>query len=313
MGPDDSAKSHQKSSHAMRPELRALDELRWCLFSPNLLTSESGLPVEPTCFVEARSHPVWTASDQLAESVFEMLTSASSYRVGMRFESLIRFGLEHDLAYTLLAHNLQVFEDKRTLGSFDFIVKNAEQQVEHWEVAVKYYLQSAATSEWSDWIGPNRRDRLDLKVSRMRDHQLPLSSHPAGRAALAGLGIERAPVKRALLKGILFYPWATAAVPPLFCEPTAPRGVWVQHSELSQYAQTRPSSRWIVRTRPDWIAPVSGAWAETIGMAALSEVSAQAERPVMVSRLEGQEDDRWRETERLFVVPDDWSESERGG
>ena len=46
----------------------------------------------------------------------------------------------------------------------------------HLESAIKYYLHRPPhPSQWQQWLGPNGRDRLDIKLAHMTEHQLPLS------------------------------------------------------------------------------------------------------------------------------------------
>ncbi len=74
--------------------------------------------------------------------------------------------------YQIEAEEIQLFEQKKTIGAIDFIIRNLQNsQLEHWEVAVKFYLLHD-----SKWFGPNAADRLDIKLDRMLNHQLKMSS-----------------------------------------------------------------------------------------------------------------------------------------
>ncbi|WP_105103124.1 DUF1853 family protein [Microbulbifer pacificus] len=104
------------------------------------------------------------------------LHDLKSQRLGIYFEQLWAFAFTHHPDYTLLARNLPIRTGQKTLGELDFVVRYLpDDTVEHWEVAVKFYLQVDHF-----WVGPGLRDRLDIKLARMRDHQLPVArSHPA--------------------------------------------------------------------------------------------------------------------------------------
>jgi hypothetical protein len=60
----------------------------------------------------------------------------------------------------------------------DFLVKDRiSQQVSHIELAVKLFLCEELHDESEDaahWIGPEGVDRLDLKLQKLREHQIPL-------------------------------------------------------------------------------------------------------------------------------------------
>ncbi|MCE0494551.1 DUF1853 family protein [Vibrio salinus] len=73
--------------------------------------------------------------------------------------------------YQLLAEEIQLIRDKKTLGAIDFIAHNIRtQHIEHWEVAIKFYLLHDEL-----WYGPNPKDRLDKKLDRMLHHQLAIN------------------------------------------------------------------------------------------------------------------------------------------
>lgn len=77
--------------------------------------------------------------------------------------------------YELMEEEVQLNWHKQTVGSIDFLVKNLRtDEIEHWEVAIKFYLAYN-----NSWPGPNAKDNLDKKASRMIEHQLTLSEHDA--------------------------------------------------------------------------------------------------------------------------------------
>ena len=119
----------------------------------------------------ARDIRKWlTQLDNSPTPLLETIQRRPTRSVGHYFETLVRFFIEDGPHFELLAHNLQVHVDKRTLGAMDFVVRDQFGAVEHWEVAVKFYLGASEIPRWSSWIGPNQRDRLDIKLQRMRDH-----------------------------------------------------------------------------------------------------------------------------------------------
>jgi len=73
-------------------------------------------------------------------------------------------------------------------------------------VAVKFYLGVDDTSEMSNWYGPNRHDRLDLKVDHLLQRQSIVSRDQRVRQWLKqkNLDINQCAV---ILKGRLYYPW----------------------------------------------------------------------------------------------------------
>ncbi|MFV0575612.1 MAG: DUF1853 family protein [Vibrio sp.] len=99
-------------------------------------------------------------------------------RLGFWYQHLCHQHFLSHPNYQVLAEEVQLNHEGKTIGAIDFILQNTRnQQVEHWEVAVKFYMLFDGL-----WYGPNSRDRLDLKLAHMLDHQLSMSQHPAFKA-----------------------------------------------------------------------------------------------------------------------------------
>jgi len=96
-------------------------------------------------------------------------------RLGFLYQYILSQLFSNSNNYQLMAEEIQLSAEGRTLGAIDFIVKNlVNSHVEHWEVAIKFYLLYQG-----HWYGPNAKDRLDLKLTKMLDHQLKMSSSSA--------------------------------------------------------------------------------------------------------------------------------------
>lgn len=153
-------------------------QLAFCLASPNLICST------PTELQQQQSHPfAWHDDDfwkqhylnyipklrrldQDPQTLIDFLASLKSTRLGLRFEYLIWFWLlDADYhCYDLLAHSHQVIEGAYTRGELDFVLFNRQSQsIEHWEVALKYYLGESDLS-LAHWYGLNRDDTLNKKL-----------------------------------------------------------------------------------------------------------------------------------------------------
>lgn len=73
-----------------------------------------------------------------------------------------------------LLSNIQIIDDKITLGELDII--SVGEKITHIEFCYKIYLLDPTLSdnEFDCWIGPNRRDSLAQKVDKLKTKQLPL-------------------------------------------------------------------------------------------------------------------------------------------
>jgi len=231
----------------------------------------------------------------------QLLDRQRDRRLGNYFETLWRFWLDNNSRYSLLHANLPLRSQGRTIGEFDLLVRDRERGLTlHWELAVKFYLGVADTTQPGNWWGPARRDRLDIKTTRLLQHQGRLSRHPDAAALLQQLGI-RIDETWVILKGRLFYPLDGPAAPPTEAHPAHEHGFWLTAGALANL----PQGLWLPLERQQWLAPVAGIEpAQCMEAGSLFERwrSAPLRRPLCMARIvDG------REAERGFVVPDDWS------
>ncbi|WBL24337.1 DUF1853 family protein [Zunongwangia sp. HGR-M22] len=98
------------------------------------------------------------------------------YVLGKRVERFFEFQILNSKIFDLRISNLQIFEDKKTLGELDFILKEKDtNQSIHVELVYKFYVYDPSyKNELSRWIGPNRRDSLLEKIDKLKSKQLPL-------------------------------------------------------------------------------------------------------------------------------------------
>ncbi|MCA2962100.1 MAG: DUF1853 family protein [Silvanigrellales bacterium] len=236
---------------------------------PPLQALEIPLATGPECLDDAYCR-MWhqtllrTGGEGFLEDVARVVAPTLPHlggRLGLLFEqivfALLRRGQETVLTDTPVREGQGRTE--RTLGAFDALVLNSE-RVEHWEMAVKFYLQTHPSSEWHHCVGPGTRDRLDLKGTKTFLQQLPLSSTPRGREVLRGALVScgvspTLPLHmRAFTKGTVFYrwpaPWTRAqghAQTTLSASPFSPNEAW-RASVVPKGLAPNHAKRW-------WIAP----------------------------------------------------------
>ena len=156
-------------------QTREVRDLAWACFAPPLLvTRELGVHAAGAgncAFPLSGGRQLWLEKlDRDATPLLEHLSSIRSQRLGLYFESLWHFFLAQDEEVDLVARNLPVNRDGRTIGEFDclYFCRRRNCHV-HLELAVKFYLgwptqtEPGDTSLASEWLGPNARDRLDIK------------------------------------------------------------------------------------------------------------------------------------------------------
>lgn len=235
--------------------------------------------------------------------------ASSRRRLGLYYEDLVAALLKDTLAPEPVHRNVQCVQGGITAGEFDFLYRSAGQWF-HLETAVKFYLCCGDGGALSDFVGPGRRDRLDIKWQRLQQHQLALASHPAGKAALDRLGIEL-PQPHLLMPGYLFYRagqnrLSSALHPDISAEHL--RGWWLPLGELERL-HTGTEHRYALVPKLGWLPPARREYSDTLNWRGLRAHLLQQPGPILVaqlSRLNLEGAPCWGETGRGFVVPDDW-------
>lgn len=300
---------HARWGHLQDPHVRTL---AWLLDAPSLLDPQAPtwagrIAVLPPPDVAIAG---WLqALDRAPQALHAALGLHPLTRLGRYAENLMAWYLQAQ--GRLVAHNLQVRAQKgETVGEFDFLVRDENvSTLLHWEFATKLYLlEESGTGHEADYfVGPNLADTLGRKIRKIMEQQLSLSLHPAAQSVLPG------PVARAqaLVKGWLFYHGTT---PQTFTPPGVSaahcRGFWCTRTELD----THTAARYAILPRLAWLAPARLAADETLELSQLDQelalrLGADA-APLLVALLEPA-DGLYIETDRGFIVPDDWRERAR--
>ena len=226
-------------------------QLAFAVGSPNIL---SGIPEELELIHRfelhdsqtwqqylSQYHPRLEFLDQHPEELIEFVQQLKSTRLGLRFEILVWFWLLDDTyhPYQLLGHSIQQIEGAKTLGELDFLVLNTDTGlVEHWEIALKYYLAEADFS-LPHWYGLNRTDTLIRKMNHFTQKQFQFDE------ALAH-SIQK---RFCVMKGQLYLPTHHADQPiPTWINTKRRLGLWGQHIPAAQDAFYRLQ-------RHEWIYP----------------------------------------------------------
>ncbi len=293
----------------------AVRDLAWAIGSPPLQYRPDApvyWPDADWCQQQLQAASTWLDNlDKQPQPLIDWLAQTNDRRLGRRFEDLLAFWLSwpDNQHYQLLLRNHALRNAERTLGEIDFLVRNKQSQaIEHWEVAVKFYLGTGN----GYWLGPGQRDRLDLKLKRLDEHQLTLTQLVAGQQWLAELDLPQPVAIKpvCLVKGRLFYPRLDADqqnLTPPNTSATHLRAHWFSHDEFLAEADHH-QLRWQLLDKTYWLAPLSHTTAAQLYEQALSHDE-------LVSRLIN-ENPRYAiaiigltpETEaiRAFLAPNDW-------
>jgi hypothetical protein len=129
--------------------------------------------------------------------------------LGKRIEYLFESYVNESNRYELLAKNIQIIEDKITVGELDFILRDKVTDKKlHVELVYKFYLFVKAEDEISSWIGPNKNDSLLLKLDKLRLKQFPLLNRSITTSTINKLGINTEGMEQQIcFLGNLFLPY----------------------------------------------------------------------------------------------------------
>jgi hypothetical protein len=229
------------------------------------------------------------------------------FRLGIQFERLWQTAIAHMTGYRLLASNLPVRGQGRTLGEFDLIV-DCNDRTEHWELAVKFYLGRGELAHPGNWFGPNPEDNLGGKLNRLLDHQLQLANLPEAATLLDSMNIKPVTQAACLVKGRLFYPWQDFVdgkkLFPTCVNEEHLSGWWITLADFTRlFSNTR--TRWVYLEKALWLSPIANSdnlplldSAQALDLFRTS-LGTQVVHVAMV-------DSQGQEISRGFVVSQDW-------
>jgi len=118
----------------------------------------------------------------------------TNLRLGHLAEKVVSILIKTSRNYNVLHENVQIIDNKKTIGELDFIVKELQtNKITHIELAYKFYLYDPIISkvEIHNWIGPNRNDTLKQKVEKLTSRQFPLLYDDRTAATLDSLEIDQ--------------------------------------------------------------------------------------------------------------------------
>ena len=166
-----------------------------------------------------------------------LMNRPSPYRLGFHFEGLLHFWLMDGFErgchpFEVLAHNVQLYRGKQTTGELDYILRNHDTgEIEHWELAIKFFLGSAPY-QFANWVGMNSRDNLERKMTHMHSKQFRTVWVEVNNEA--NVKIDK---RIAVIKGRFFYPYGdTSFARPSWLAPNLPLHAWYDGNDLAQLA-----------------------------------------------------------------------------
>lgn len=275
-------------------------DLVWAIASPPLLTGTDFISLSWFEKHYRADFSFLTSLNNSPEKLHRFLEQRSTKRLGKYFEALYEFWFIHSLFFELKLANEQVLDAGRTIGEIDFLVHDLLLgEVFHFELAVKFYLQNKEGNSFHNWIGPNSRDRLDLKHHKLVHKQLRILETPAGKASISELELTHFSTK-CILKGYFFY--HTNKVHVAGFHPLHLKGTYRRISELANHDFL---GKFILLEKPDWFSfPLSSndAIEGELLQKYVLERMAVLPNPFMAFQF----GEALLQRQRIMIVPDSW-------
>ncbi|KGL63302.1 DUF1853 family protein [Polaribacter sp. Hel1_85] len=173
-------------------------------------------------------------------------------RLGKYIERLVSFQLEQEKDISILSENIQIQKEKITLGELDCIIKREEKPI-HLEVIYKFYLydSSVGNTEIEHFIGPNRKDSLVEKLTKLKEKQLPLLYSNECKSFLKTINLTSNKIEQQVyFKGQLFVPFSSKSLQLETLNQDCIVGFYINQKELLEFKNCKfyiPNKKgWIV-------------------------------------------------------------------
>lgn len=173
------------------------------------------------------------------------------YRLGHLVEQFVFHELEQLTSVKILATNSQIKSNKRTIGELDCLLLDGNSPI-HLEIIYKFYLydESVGYSELEHWIGPNRKDSLIEKITKLKQKQFPLLHHQETQELLKDLDLNTLDIKqRVLFKAQLFVPYKLLNSPLRLINNACVTGYYINYKQLKALS----TSQFYIPKKLDWL------------------------------------------------------------
>ncbi len=173
-----------------------------------------------------------------------------SNRLGKRVEFVFEELIKQDDSFELLCSNFQLFQDKKTIGEIDYIFER-KNVLFHLEISYKFYLYdgSHSGSFINCWIGPNRKDSLKLKLSKLQFNQFPIIQSEEFKQLQKTLSLNKPIYQMLLLKAQLFTPFKKSIELPENYN-NCVEGHWLSIKNINLLSD---SAKYFIPKKNDWI------------------------------------------------------------
>tara|TARA_R110002095_G_scaffold203890_1_gene186244 strand:- start:76 stop:870 length:795 start_codon:yes stop_codon:yes gene_type:complete len=172
-------------------------------------------------------------------------------RLGKYVERFVSFELEQQENISILAENIQIQDGKITLGELDCLLLKSNKPI-HLEIIYKFYLYDASVGETEieHFIGPNRKDSLKEKLTKLKDKQLPLLHSTECKNFLNELNLLSEDISQQVyFKAQLFMPFSKQNMQLKTLNTACIVGFYVNENELNNFSDCK----FFIPQKKDWL------------------------------------------------------------
>lgn len=172
-------------------------------------------------------------------------------RLGKYIERFVSFQLQNEESIEILAENIQIQQEKRTLGELDCILIENNKPV-HLEIIYKFYLydKRIGNNEIEHFIGPNRKDALLEKLTKLKEKQLPLLYSKECISYLENLKLDTTKIaQKVYFKAQLFVPLSCKNIQLKQLNTACIVGFYINTTELEQFF----NCKFYIPDKKDWL------------------------------------------------------------
>ncbi|WP_251976679.1 DUF1853 family protein [Salinicola avicenniae] len=244
-------------------------DIAWLLHTPDMVDLAcAGRPsLDALGLADTAQRRRWLAAQEGLAARFQRRFQQRPARLGLYHELLWQWILEHAPLTRLLAHNVTLKLEGRTLGELDLFYTTRRRhdceerpRLEHAELAIKFFLGlptgPGSAGDAGRWVGVGSFDSLAIKSHRLMTRQLPMGASAAAASArekaLPGAVLHQ----RIIMPGVLYHPWRQPLGLPTLATDSVLQGLWCHHADWPALRESLPAgTRAHMRYKPHWLAP----------------------------------------------------------
>jgi len=173
------------------------------------------------------------------------------FRLGKYIERFVSFQLEQVKEVKIISENIQIQQDKVTLGELDCLLYKNKKPI-HLEIIYKFYLydDSVGKTEIEHFIGPNKKDSLIDKLNKLQRKQLPLLFTNECSNYLKSIHLNNSKIEQQVyFKAQLFVPFSNQNLKLSSLNQDCIAGFYINRKELQQFN----NCKFYIPTKKDWL------------------------------------------------------------